>query len=54
MRKNQPCAHLRPDYARIDDAAYVHRDPDTAEVSWPPTHMEDELRRLCLIPGARR
>jgi len=52
MRKNQPCAHLRPDYRRLDDAYYITRDPATEEVSWPPTRMEDELRRLGLIDGA--
>lgn len=52
MKRNAPCAHLRPDYARLDDAAYIHRNPETDEVSWPPTRMVDELRRLGLIPEA--
>lgn len=54
VKKNAPCAHLRPDYARLDDANYVHRNPETGEVSWPPTRMADELRRLGLIPQAAR
>lgn len=54
MKKNAPCAHLRPDYARLDDAAYIHRNPETGEVSWPPTRMVNELRRLGLIPEAAR
>ena len=48
MNRNRPCAHLRPDYARLDDAAYIHRDPRSDEISWPPTRMEDELKRLGL------
>lgn len=51
MRRNQSCPHLRPDYSRLDDAYYIVRDPKTDEVSWPPTRMEDELRRLGLIDG---
>jgi hypothetical protein len=51
MRRNQPCAHLRPDYSRLDDAYYIVRNPVTEEVSWPPTRMEDELVRLGLIGG---
>lgn len=49
MRKSEPCTHLRPDYSRIEDAAYIRRDPKTDEVSWPPTRMMDELRRLGLV-----
>lgn len=52
MKRNEPCAHLRPDYDRLDDAHYIHRDPRTDEISWPPTRMEEELRRLGLIDGA--
>ena len=50
MKRDQPCAHLRPDYSRLDDASYIKRDPITDEISWPPTRMEDELMRLGLIP----
>ena len=28
---------------------YIWRDPDTGEISWEPTAIEDELRRLGLI-----
>lgn len=49
MKRNQPCAHLRPDYSRLDDASYIKRDPITDEISWPPTRMEDELMRLGLL-----
>lgn len=49
MKRNEPCAHLRPDYSRLDDASYIKRNPDTYEISWPPTRMEDELMRLGLL-----
>ena len=49
MRRGQKCAHLQPDYARLEDAFYITRDPDTDEVSWPPTRMMDELHRLGLV-----
>ena len=52
MKRNEPCAHLRPDYDRLDDAHYIRRNPDTHEVSWPPTRMMDELRRLGLVLAA--
>ena len=48
MRRNEPCAHLRPDYNRLEMAHHIRRDPDTAEISWEPTSMEDELKRLGL------
>lgn len=50
MKRGEPCAHLRPDYTRLDDAVYIKRNPETYEISWPPTRMEDELMRLGLIP----
>ena len=49
MRRSEPCAHLRPAYDRLEDAFYISRDPDTHEVSWPPTRMMDELKRLGLV-----
>ena len=52
MKRNHPCAHLRPDYSRLDDAYYITRHPITDEVSWPPYRMEDELRRLGLVLAA--
>jgi hypothetical protein len=49
MKRNEPCTHLRPDYNRLELSHYIQRDPDTGEVSWEPTGIEDELRRLGLI-----
>lgn len=49
MKKSEPCAHLRPAYNRLELAHYIVRDPDTGEISWEPTAIEDELRRLGLI-----
>ena len=40
---------LMPDPDRLADARYVHRDPDTGEISWPPSRMADVLRELKLI-----
>jgi len=51
MKRHEPCAHLRPDYDRLELAHYIWRDPDTGEISWEPTAIEDELRRLGLIAG---
>lgn len=53
MRRNEPCAHLRPDYDRLEQAHHIKVDPDTSEISWPPTRMEDELRRLGLISTSK-
>lgn len=52
MRRNESCAHLRPDYDRLEKAHYIFKDPDTGEISWEPTAIEDELRRLGLIDNA--
>lgn len=49
MRRNEPCAHLRPDYNRLELAHYIVLDPETREVSWEPHKMVDELIRLRLI-----
>lgn len=49
MKRNEPCAHMRPDYDRLERAHYIHKDPDTGEISWEPTAIEDELIRLGLI-----
>lgn len=49
MRRNEPCAHLRPDYDRLETAHHIVRDPITDEISWPPSGLEDELIRLGLI-----
>lgn len=40
---------LRPAYDRLADAARVRRNPDTYEVSWPSSTLEDDLRRAGLI-----
>lgn len=52
MKRNEPCAHLRPAYDRLEVAHYIRRDPVTYEISWEPTRMMDELRRLGLADGA--
>lgn len=49
MKRNEPCAHLRPDYDRLEVAHYIVRHPVTDEITWPPTKIEDELVRLGLI-----
>jgi hypothetical protein len=40
---------LVPDPDRLADARHVTRDPDTDEISWPPSRMADVLRELKLI-----
>lgn len=49
MKRNQPCAHLRPDYSRLEVAHHIVRDPITDEISWEPSSMVDELRHLGLL-----
>lgn len=49
MKRHEPCAHLRPDYDRLETAHHIVRDPITDEISWPPSGLEDELIRLGLI-----
>jgi hypothetical protein len=49
MKRHEPCAHLRPDYNRLEVAHHITRDPESYEISWEPCAMEDELRRLGLI-----
>lgn len=49
MRRNEACAHLRPDYNRLEVAPYIVRDAVTDEVSWEPHGIESELMRLGLI-----
>jgi len=49
MRRNEPCAHLRPDYDRLEQAHHIRRDPVTDEISWPPTGMMAELAHLGLM-----
>jgi hypothetical protein len=40
----------------MEIAHYIRRDPDTGEVSWEPTGIEEELIRLGLIiaPNAKQ
>lgn len=56
MKRHEPCTHLRPDYRRMEISHYITRDPDTGEVSWEPTEMDEELIRLGLIiaPNAKQ
>jgi len=54
MRRNEPCAHLRPDYDRLEQAHYITVNPETGEISWPPTGIENELERLGLIDKDRK
>ena len=49
MKRHEPCAHLRPDYDRLEKAHHIVKDPDTGEISWEPTGIENELMRLGLI-----
>ena len=49
MKRHEACAHLRPDYNRLEVAHHIVRDPVTDEISWEPSSMEEELRRLGLI-----
>lgn len=41
---------LVPDRLRLLAAPYVKRDPETAEISWPPDDIELELMEQGLIP----
>lgn len=49
MKRHEPCAHLRPDYNRLEIAHYIWRDAETDEISWEPTEIEEELIRLGLL-----
>jgi hypothetical protein len=40
---------LVPDPERLAEAHHVRRDPDTDEISWPPSRMADVLHELKLI-----
>ena len=48
MKRGEYCAHLRPDYNRLEVAHHIKRDPVTDEISWEPTGMQEELIRLGL------
>ena len=40
---------LRPDYARLAVADKIRRNPDTYEISWEPTGIEQRLREAGLL-----
>ena len=52
MKRHEPCAHLRPDYDRLENAHHIRRHPVTDEISWEPTGMMQELARLGLVDGS--
>ena len=53
MRSRYPAGYdargLMPDADRLAEAHHVHRHPDTAEITWPPSSMAAILRELKLI-----
>ena len=49
MKRGETCAHMRPDYDKLEMAHHIVRHPDTYEISWPPCGIEEELIRLGLI-----
>ena len=53
MRSKYPAGYdargLMPDADRLAEAHHVKRDPDTAEITWPPSSMAAILRELKLI-----
>lgn len=53
MRSRYPAGYdargLMPDADRLAEAHHVKRDPDTSEISWPPSRMAAILRTLKLI-----
>ena len=49
MKRDQHCAHLRPDYSRLEEAHHIKRHPVTDEISWPPTEIRAQLIKLCLV-----
>lgn len=49
MKRHDKCTHLRPAYDRLEVAHHIVKDPDTGEISWEPSSIEEELRRLGLI-----
>lgn len=54
MKRHEPCAHLRPDYNRLEVAHYIYRDPETDEISWEPSQIEEELIRLGLLAKEKK
>ena len=53
MRFRYPAGYdtrgLMPDADRLAEAHHVKRDPDTDEITWPPSSMAAILRTLKLI-----
>ena len=45
---------MLPDAARLRAARHIRRDPDTGEISWPPSDMELQLIELGLINSNER
>jgi hypothetical protein len=40
---------LQPDWSRLEEAHLIKRDPVTDEISWPPTSIEEQLKKAGLI-----
>lgn len=40
---------LQPDWSRLEEAHHIKTDPVTGEISWPPSTLEDQLRKAGLI-----
>lgn len=40
---------LQPAWDRLEEAHLIKRDPTTAEITWPPSTLEDQLRKAGLI-----
>ena len=53
MRSRYPADYdargLMPDADRLTEAHHIRRDPDTDEITWPPSSMAAILRTLKLI-----
>lgn len=49
MKRTEPCAHLRPDYDKLEVAHHIVRHPITDEISWEPSKLVEELKRLGLL-----
>lgn len=40
---------LQPDWSRLEEAHYIKVDPETGEISWPPSTLEEQLKKAGLI-----
>lgn len=47
--KNRYEGILQPAWDRLEDAWYVKRNPETYEVTWPSSCLEDDLRKAGLL-----